>query len=266
VSEINGTNAYDQLNPWHKRLNAYFFENDPYRHPTTASMSGDEDWPEGHQIMDVRQVHVYSMDQEPEKDAIKAAETIAFWTQLMWQTGKPNWIGEFGVTGNRFYPELFHHSIWSALGAGAAMTPAEWNSSGPWMQMTPEMYADQGRLAKFVEDIPLARLNPISLDVESDDPEVRGWGVAGEEGGLIWVQDYSMQGKSIDDLRAMEKVRTEVEIFVTGLVDGNYQITPYDTQLGVFLEAYEIECIDDQVCIINLPHFQDDLALKIERK
>ena len=47
VSEINGTNAYDQTDPWHDKVNAYFMENDPYRHPTTASQSGDVAWEAG---------------------------------------------------------------------------------------------------------------------------------------------------------------------------------------------------------------------------
>ena len=39
ASEINGTNALDQTDPWHEKVNAYFAANDPYRHPTTASKS-----------------------------------------------------------------------------------------------------------------------------------------------------------------------------------------------------------------------------------
>ncbi|HUM72540.1 MAG TPA: DUF5060 domain-containing protein, partial [Chloroflexota bacterium] len=35
ASEINGTNAYDQTDPWHEKVNAYFVAHDPYRHPTT---------------------------------------------------------------------------------------------------------------------------------------------------------------------------------------------------------------------------------------
>ncbi len=97
VSEINGTNSLDQTDPWHERVNAYFVENDPYRHPTTASGSGEVDWPEGHAAMDVPQVHLYAF----EEDAVGAADVVAEWTDLMWERGeKPNWIGEFGVTGN----------------------------------------------------------------------------------------------------------------------------------------------------------------------
>ncbi len=261
VSEINGTNAYDQTDSWHARVNAYFVENDPYRHPTTASKSGDVDWPEGHQAMDAPQVHVYDLDDGP----TAAAQTIARWTELMWQTGKPNWIGEFGVTGNTEYPELFHNSIWAALGAGAALTPAEWNSGGAWMQMTPEMYADQGRLAQFVADIPLAWWNPSALKINSSDSRVRGWGVAGEQGGLFWVQDFSTEGESIADVRTKQVTRSGVVLEIEGLPEGTWTITPYDTRGGTYLEPYEIACSQGRSCAVPLPDFHSDTAFRITR-
>ncbi len=262
VSEINGTNAYEQMDSWHAKINAYFVENDPYRHPTTASMSGDVDWPGGHAEMDAPQVHVYALDE----GATAAARTIASWTELMWQTGKPNWIGEFGVTGNSEYPEMFHNAIWAALGAGAALTPAEWNSGGSWMQMTTEMSADQARLAQFVKDIPLAWLNPVVLEISSSDPDVRSWGVAGQDGGLLWVQDFSTEGQPIEDLRASEMIRTGVELQIQGLADGTFTITPYHTWQGAYLEPFEVACPQAGTCLIPLPEFENDMAFKIERK
>ena len=41
VSELDGTSAGSQQDAWHAKINAYFVRNDPYRHPTTASLSGD---------------------------------------------------------------------------------------------------------------------------------------------------------------------------------------------------------------------------------
>jgi hypothetical protein len=261
VSEINGTNAYDQTDFWHNRVNAYFIENDPYRHPTTASQSGDVDWEEGHLNMDAPQVHLYDFD-----DAVGAAEVLADWTTLMWHRAeKPNWVGEFGVPGNTEYPELFHNSIWAALGAGAAMTPAEWNSGGNWARMTPEMLADVNRLGQFVADMPLAQLNPSALTISSSDPEVRGWGVAGEDGGLFWVQDFALDNEPIQVVRASETVRAGVELEVAGLADGRYTITPYDTWQGIFSDAFEVACTDSTTCIIPLPEFKADMAFKITR-
>jgi hypothetical protein len=267
VSEINGTNAYDQTNPWHKKVNDYFAANDPYRHPTTASMSGDVDWPEGHSVMDAPQVHVYDFSNGPlTVDAVKAGSIIAGWTETLWGRGnKPNWVGEFGVSGNEFYPELFHNSIWAALGAGAAMTPAEWNG-GSWGEMTPEMLGDTARLAQFVSDIPLAEWNPSPLQIAGKDPQVRGWGVAGTKGGLFWVQDFSMEGKSIQDVRKGQAIRKGGVLEIRGLAGGTYAIHPYDTWKGAYLAAFEATCSDGLPCTIALPDFTADMAFRVEKK
>ena len=267
VSEINGTNSYGNTDSWHKKLNDFFVENDPYRHPTTASRSGgigDVAWPEGHKVMDSPQVHIYD---ELGTDAVGAARVIAKWTLSMWQQNeKPNWIGEFGVSGNTYYPELFHNSIWAALGAGAAMTPAEWNSGGQWMQMSPEMYADQGRLAQFVADLPLARWDPVALEISSSDPQVRGWGVAGEDGGLFWVQDFSMEGRAIQEVREYKSIQQGVRIDIQGLSKGEYLVTPYDTWQGTFLDPFTVECKQKDSCTIYLPDFKSDMAFKLVRQ
>jgi hypothetical protein len=263
VSEINGTNAYDQTDAWHAKVNAYFVENDPYRHPTTASGSGEVDWPTGHSVMDMPQMHVYEF---PGNNVIRSAEIIADWTQRMLRSSdKPNWIGEFGVTGNAHYPELFHHSIWAALGSGAAMTPAEWNSGGAWGRMTPEMNADVSRLAFFVADLPLAKWNPSTLQVVASDEQVRGWGIAGREGGLLWVQDFSLEGASVDEVRSLMPIRSGVQVELNGLEAGTYTVTPFDTWQGVYLESYEIVC-DELTCVIGLLDFESDMAFRLVRK
>lgn len=263
VSEINGTNSFDQTDQWHTKVNDYFVENDPYRHPTTASMSGDTDWPAGHLTMDAPQVHIYDL----ENDAVKAAETVAQWTELMWnRVDKPNWIGEFGVGGNSYYPELFHNSLWAALASGAAMTPAEWNSPGYWGRMTPEMDADITRLAQFVAETPLAEWNPAPLQISTDQPFVRGWGVAGQDGGLFWVQDFSLEGSPIEDVREAAISRQGVAVDILGLAGGSYTVTPFDTWDGRYLPPVDIDCLDGEACEIESPEFMADMAFRINRK
>jgi hypothetical protein len=267
VSEINGTNAYDQRDPWHTKVNNYFVENDPYRHPTTASQSGggnDIAWPEGHKVMDAPQVHIYDpLNNNP----VGAASVLAQWTSTMWdEADKPNWVGEFGTPGNALYPEIFHNSIWAALASGASMTPAKWNSGGAWGEMTPALLGDLTRLGQFVAGLPLAKLNPSPLQVTTSAAQVRGWGVAGTDGGLFWVQDFSQEGKSIDEVRTGLKVRQGVQVEIQGLAGGTYTITPYDTWQGAFLPAFESLCSDRQACTVALPDFKADMAFKIERK
>ncbi len=268
VSEINGTNAGSQTNPWHEKVNAYFLENDPYRHPTTASMSGDVDWPEGHLVMDVPQVHLYDFRNAGlEGDAVKSAEILARWTALMWRrAAKPNWVGEFGMPGNTYYPELFHNALWAALAAGAALTPAEWNSGGSWGRPTEAMYADLNRLARFVADVPLAHWNPAPLQIVSRDPEVRGWGLAGAQGGILWVQDFSLEGQPMNTVRQGWKLRRGVEVEMEGLEEGNYLVYPYDTWQGIYLSTLEMSCSANRPCVLALPDFTADLALRLERK
>jgi Domain of unknown function (DUF5060) len=262
VSEINGTNSYDNTDFWHERVNAYFIDNDPYRHPTTASRSGDVDWEEGHLAMDAPQVHIYAL----EGGAVQAADVIAGWTEIMWnRVEKPNWVGEFGITGNLSYPELFHNSIWAALGAGAALTPAEWNGGGSWGRMTPEMLDDLNRLGQFVSEIPLVQLNPEFLIITSSDPQVRGWGVAGNDGGLFWVQDFALEGAPIADVRADETIRTGVTLQLEGLAPGTYTLTPYNTWDGTYLDSFEVTCVANTACPIPLPDFKSDMAFKIEK-
>ncbi len=262
VSEINGTNALDQTDPWHEKVNAYFVANDPYRHPTTASGSGEVDWAEGHLAMDVPQVHLYEWNE----DAIGAAKHTAEWTSRMWERAeKPNWIGEFGVTGNTHYPELFHYSIWAALASGAAMTPAEWNSGGAWGRMTPEMNTDLSRFAQFVSDLPLAQWNPSLLEITSSDAEVHAWGLAGNNGGLFWVQDFSLEGQPIEKVRGEMSLRSGVQLTLQEIAAGPYTVQPYDTWQGNYLDPFEVECADGEACIIPLPDFTSDMAFKILR-
>ena len=263
VSEINGTNALDQTDPWHERVNTYFVENDPYRHPTTASASGEVDWETGHMVMDVLQVHLYEWNE----DAIDAAAHAAEWTSRMWdRVEHPNWIGEFGAPGNIYYPELFHHAIWGALASGAAMTPAEWNSGGAWGRMTPEMNTDISRFAQFVSGMPLAAWDPAKLEITSSDPEVRAWGLAGENGGLFWVQDFSLEGKTIDEVRSSISLRRDVQAHLKGMIAGWYTSKPYDTWQGVYLDEFDVECQDGESCTILLPDFTSDMAFKIIRQ
>jgi hypothetical protein len=185
----------------------------------------------------------------------------------MWdEAEKPNWVGEFGTPGDDQYPELFHNSIWAALGAGAAMTPAEWNSGGSWGEMTPAMLADIGRLAQFVSGLPLAQWDPQPLQVSSSDSRMRGWGVAGMDGGLVWVQDFSLEGKPIDEVRSNQVLRKGVRVDLGGLAAGTYTISPYDTWQSTYLAAFSVDCAQGQPCIIALPDFKTDIAFKMERK
>jgi hypothetical protein len=262
ITEIDGTEAYEQTDPWHEFVNTYFVEHDTYRHPTTATMSGAVDWPRGHEAMDVAQVHLYDFLESP---PLETAERFAFWTRLMWdRVEKPNWVGEYGWRGQQWYPEMMHHSNWASLAAGAAMTPIEWNDDAAYGRFDEAMGEDMLRFATFVEETPLVTYDPEIIEVASSDPEVRGWGVSGEAGGVVWAQDFAMEGAEMDEIRADETVRSGVSLSVEGLAAGTWEVSPYDTWSGAWLDTVVVHC-DGGPCSIALPDFSRDLALKLTK-
>ncbi len=263
ITEIDGTEAYDRTDPWHEFVNSYFVEHDPYRHPTTATMSGAVDWPRGHEAMDVAQVHLYDFLEHP---PLQTAERFASWTRLMWdRVEKPNWVGEYGWRGQQWYPELMHHSNWASLAAGSAMTPIEWNDDSAYGQFDEAMKEDMLRFATFVEETPLVIWDPSPVTISFSDPNVRGWGVAGEEGGVIWAQDFALEEAAMEEIRADQTMRSGVIATVDGLATGSWEVYPYDTWAGIWLEPVTIECAAGEACGLPLPDFERDLALRLER-
>ena len=137
---------------------------------------------------------------------------------------------------------------------------------GAWGEMTSAMNADMGRLAQFVADIPLVKLNPSPLQITSSDAQVRGWGVAGNDGGLFWVQDFSMEGHSMDDILKDKTVRKGVQLQIQGLAAGTYLLHPYNTWQGKYLTAFQVKCDGSAACQVDLPAFHADMAFRLERK
>lgn len=260
VSEINGTNAGKNTDLWHERIQTFFADNDPYRHPTTASMSGDVDWAPGHLAMDIPQMHSY----ESSSDPVGTAQVIARWTQTMWErTPKPNWIGEFGSSDERNYPELFHNAIWAALASGAAATPMEWNDNSQWGRMTSEMYEHMSRLRVFIADFPLVQLDPSPLELSVIPQELRAWGMGGKDWGFVWVVDYALHGEPIETVRAQTNARSDVFLSVNGLQPGRYVVRPYDTWERSYLSEFEVDCSAGS-CDIPLPEFRRDIVIRLE--
>ena len=263
VSEIEGTNAGLHTDRWHARVNRYFVEHDPYRHPTTASKAGDAWWPAGYAEMDVTQMHSYNS----KDDAVGTGSLIADWTQKMWQAqGKPNFIGEFGTNDERQHPALLHNGVWAGLAAGGALTPLEWNDSSAWGEMDDEMMDHMAHLATFIADLPLAYLDPVPLAITTGDSQVRAWGLLGEDdskaSGFLWIQDTAQPiGQPAD-----RQVRQSVTVVVTGLAAGTYAVRPYDTWQGVYLEESRATAGESGRLTLAVPPFRNDLAIRLEQR
>jgi hypothetical protein len=261
VSEIEGTSAGTYKDEWHTRVNDYFVANDPYRHPTSASMAGDQWWPEGYAVTDVPQIHSYDTD-----DMVAIGPRIAGWTQRMWDAeAKPNFIGEFGARGRSPQPDHLHNAIWAALAAGAALTPMDWNDGNNWGEMTPEMYAQMASLARFVADLPFVQLNPEQATLDVAGEGLSAWGLHGDGWGMAWVQDVSQAGKEPDEIRTGTVEQKGIVLTVDDVADGSYRVLPYDTWEGVYRDEFEATAIDGRLAI-PLPEFSRDIAVRWERK
>lgn len=268
VTEINGTESYENTDSWHEYLNAYFQEHDPYRHPTTGTKSGGEYWPEAYEVADISQMHVY---EEFHQNPVEAAAIMAKWTSLMWENfAKPNWIGEYGERSPRSYPEFFHNAGWASVAAGAATTPFEWNDRNAYGQFDDDQAADQARLSQFVQALPLVQWDPQQVEVTTSSDRVRGWGVVGEEGGIIWVQDYFYESQVDGEDEDIVAIRADTTVFTDLAVtfssvnpDAVYIAIPYNTWTGQYLDPITAACDSSGVCTVTLPAFEDDLAIAL---
>jgi hypothetical protein len=250
VSELNGTSAASQQDVWHAKINDYFVRNDPYRHPTTASLSGDQFWPAGYAVMDVPQVHVYAA----QKDAIKMGDSVGDWTERLWENqARPNFVGEFGTTNSRIDLTQVHNSIWAALASGAAITPLRWADRGAWGRTRPTVMEHLGHLGRFVADVPFPSLDLKPAQVHAEGASLTARGLSNGEYALVWVQD-----------RKPGETRTGTSLTIGGMDGGSYTIQPFDTWAGQAMEEQTIQSVGDELTIA-LPPFSNDVALKIIR-
>jgi hypothetical protein len=157
-----------------------------------------------------------------------------------------------------------HNANWASLASGAAMTPTEWNDLNAFGRFDADMAADMARFARFVDEVPLAAYDPESVSIQSGDPDVRGWGVVGDRGGIIWLQDHALDEATIEEIRADETIRSGVVSTVDSLTAGPWTVTPYDTWLGEWMEPFEAQCPSGP-CPLPLPDFHSDIALRLSR-
>jgi len=255
ICEIDGTtNSWNNdavTDPWHSKINAYFKDNDPFCHPTTASKSaggGVWNWSVGFGIADLPQAHVY-------EDGVGVANTIASRTRTMWNNHtKPNFIGEFGANyGTAQTTKHFHDGLWAGFAAGGAVAPLDWNDGGSWEDLTPEMYDHGGYLVGFASAMPLDQLG-LSPAVLSIGSEFKAWGMTGSNLGYLWVQDTSPG-----------EVNSGISLTISGLTTGQWAFDWYDTWSGNYLPDHMVETTTGGPTSTTIPDFTNDLACRIAR-
>ena len=272
VSEIEGTDVGGHKDAWHAKVNQYFAEHDAYRHPTTASMAGDQWWPAGHAVADVLQIHSYAT----RDDAIATGPRIAGWTRRMWEAeDKPNFIGEFGTSRASLQPEHLHNGVWASLAAGGAITAMDWNDGSSWGEMTEPMYAQMASLARFAADLPLAigvtqPLSPTlrlgsSPIVTTTEPPLQVWSMGGQDWGFAWIQDVNQVQTEVKAVREQAGEYGGVTLRIPGMRDGEYRVLPYDTWQGRYLDELTETAAGGDLDLA-LPAFVHDIAVRWEHR
>jgi hypothetical protein len=165
IDEVDGTDGWmngnhNKVNEWAKKVQYYFVDHDPYRHPTSGSMSGGAEsyWTEGYQIFDVS-------DRENYYDfhySAYPADAKKRWDSFE----KPLIIGE---TGNITDTAAFHGALWSSLASGLSMTPIWWSQE----KIDSSMYEQMKYFANFTAGIDFAHSHFKPAIVETSKVEVQ---------------------------------------------------------------------------------------------
>jgi len=85
-------------------------------------------------------------------------------------------------------------------------------------------------------------------------------------GGILWVQDLALEGKTISEVRSAATLRQKVVLEVQGMAEGALTVHPYHTWQGTYLDAFDLNCPGGQACTVPLPEFEGDMAFRMERK
>jgi hypothetical protein len=264
INEMNGTDGWkenrhqDAFN-WVERAVHFFAENDPYRHPVTASFSGgyDQYRPALHERIDLPNLHLYESQgwpmRYPEDTLRSSMYNYAFAARRFRERfEKPAIFGEAGAEHTYFRRgdprnhEAYHNAIWASLSNGLAGTPVWWDytflSAQDWRHLS--------YLAGFVRDIDFANLDYRPGEFSGEELDVYGMMATGT--GFGWARAHSgagISGKS----------------FTIRLPDGKYQVVWFDTWTGREAKTEAI-ATDTGLLLIKAPVLPDerpDVAFKI---
>lgn len=265
INEMNGTDAWahgrtQECYDWVEKCTHYFQENDPYRHPVTASFSGGftEYREELYDRIDIPNIHVYPAQgwkKEYPQDTMRSAMFNYGWaSKRFWDNfEKPAIFGEAGADLAYYSPEeknyhtAYHHQLWVSLCNGLAATPIWWD----YPVLTDEDWDQLKHLAGFVSDLDLANQLYEPLPATSDGTDLYVMGTSSHAFG--WGRSYEkkdISGSAFD---------------ILGLDDGAYRIIWYDTWSGKTLKSVTEKSKHGNLLlkVPVMPKSHPDVAFKI---
>ena len=267
INEMDGTDGWEKGHhgeafEWVDKCAKYFSENDPYRHPLTASFSGGfRQYRDSlYKLTDVPNIHLYPaqgwIPKYPDDSLRSDMYNFAWAAGRFWDSfEKPAIFGEAGADltyykpGSKEYHLSYHNQIWASLANGLSVTPVWWTASildnHDWEQLR--------HLSEFVSDIDFSNLpyKPLQSEAVNADIYVMDCG----DKGFGWTR--AIMDKRIDNSR----------LTLTKPGKRNYIIIWYDTWTGKILKSEKVSSANGELnlTVPVLDHFSQDIAFKINK-
>jgi hypothetical protein len=266
INEMNGTDGwkearYDEAYAWVKKANEYFQENDPYKHPMTASFSGGySEYREPlYERIDIPNIHVYPAQGWPVKypgDTLRSSMYNYAWAaRRFWDNfEKPAIFGEAGADLAYYendepeYHEAYHNALWATLTNGLAGIPVWWE----YNHLNEQDWDHLSYLEKFTSEIDFA--NKQYAPGEITGQGVDAYLMSSSEGGFGWVRTFERNNVS--------NIQLEMK-----MPEGKYRIQWFNTWQGMVIETMQVSPDQGvlQVTIPELPEPGKDVAFRIVR-
>jgi hypothetical protein len=267
INEMNGTDGWakghhNEAFTWVGKCAGYFAENDPYRHPLTASFSGgfNEYRDTLYRITEIPNIHLYPAQgwkpKYPEDSLRSDMYNFAWASKRFWDNfKKPSIFGEAGANLTYYKPRSneyhisYHNQIWAALSNGLAVTPVWWTASS----MNDQDWEQLKHLSEFVADIDFANLQykPVPAEAENADIYVMDCG----EEGFGWIRTYMNNNISNTGLTLIKPD------------NGKYSILWFDTWTGNIVKSEKVSVVKGRLnlTVPALNPQRQDIAFKISK-
>lgn len=265
INEMNGTDGWKETRfesayNWVERADKFFNENDPYRHPTTASFSGgfDEYRKPLYLRNDIPNLHVYPAQgwalQYPDDTLRSDMYNYAWASRRFWNDfEKPAIFGEAGADLSYFhrkdprYHEAYHNAIWASLSNGLAGIPVWWQ----FHHLSEQDWDHLSYLSDFVKGIDFANTAYAPAIIHSERADA--FGLLAETSGWGWLRSFTHTNVS------------NTPFTIEGFNSGKYQVSWIDTWSGQEVKREKVAAkkgiLSLTVPELTTPH--RDIAFKI---
>ncbi|MGP8200355.1 MAG: DUF5060 domain-containing protein [Limisphaerales bacterium] len=207
IDEIAGTSGWTNrgdANVWAGKIAAYFQNNDPFQHPTTAS-EGDF-WDAGNKANDLPNTEIYRNN---------STSNLVSTIHRLWDGyEKPCIMGETGLDRSG---RTAHRKLWVGLASGLSVTPLFWSFNQGWNNAVASQFAP---FEKFIAGMNFAGLTSLA-QAKIVVPDAGAYGITSDQLTFGWITG-DISGKTFS---------------VTGLKNGAYRLEWWDCATGVVLST-----------------------------